>query len=121
MPVFYAERLQWHCYQPPKPSPPAAVTDDKLDVPGGSAHDPLNIAERFRVKIEHRHANEIATRTGRGKRSDSARLSALGVVIHHAGPRYHGHEAAAIRDPSDGKNGEDNLATGQSSASPPIC
>jgi hypothetical protein len=38
VPAFYAERFQWHRNRPSNPTPPSAITDDKLDLSGGGLH-----------------------------------------------------------------------------------
>jgi hypothetical protein len=60
MSAFYPERFQWHRYRPAEPPPPTALTNDKLDLSGGSLHNLLDITERLRVEIKHWHTNEIA-------------------------------------------------------------
>src|SRR6516165_2068489 len=60
VPAFYTECFQWHRNRPSEPTPPSAITDDKLDLSGGSLHDLLHMAERLRVKIEQWHSDEVA-------------------------------------------------------------
>ncbi|MFZ1151648.1 MAG: hypothetical protein WAR76_18225 [Xanthobacteraceae bacterium] len=60
MSAFDAEHFQWDRNRPTEPAPPAAITDDKFDLAVGGAHDLLNMAEGFRVKIENGQADEIA-------------------------------------------------------------
>src|SRR5258706_1192864 len=91
LPTFYAELFQWHCDRPPEPTPPPAVVDDKLDLPGCGTHDLSDKTDRRGVEVEYRQTDEIV---------DSYRLrKALQIAfihwhwmlcVHHAGPRHHG-------------------------------
>src|SRR5215471_13886774 len=87
VPAFYTERFEWHGDWPPEPSPPLAVTDDKLDLSRRSAYHLPNVAERLGVKIEHWHANEIANSRGLRKALEITLLHRHGILlVHHPGP-----------------------------------
>lgn len=91
MPALYAEHFQWHRNGPPEPAPPPAVTDDKLDLSGGSAHDVPDVAERLGVKIEHRQIDEITDPRRLRKAPQIALVHRhRALCVHHAGSRYHG-------------------------------
>jgi hypothetical protein len=100
LPAFYAKRFQWHGNRPPEPTPPSVITDDKLDLSSAGLHDLLHIAERLRVKIKHRHTDEVADSCRLRKAPQIALLHRHRILcVHHAGPRDHGlskhNEAAA--------------------------
>jgi hypothetical protein len=100
MPAFYTERFQWHGDRPSEPSPPPAVIDDKLNLPREVADDSSDRPERFGVKIEYWHTDEIADSCRLRKALQIALLHRHPILcVHHAGPRDHGlsqhYEAAA--------------------------
>src|SRR5207249_4118697 len=74
------------------------VVDDKLDLPGGGAHDLPDVAERRAVEVEHRHTDEITDAHRLWKALQIALLHRHRILcVHHAGPRYHGLSARRER------------------------